>query len=58
MRTSVSANGRSLENHRVALGSTQGEGEVVSITLVHHLQAYMDQALSPGIQHTTVGIQA
>merc|ERR1712100_480945 len=42
-----------------ALGSSQVEGEVVSVALVHHFhaQAGTVEDVSPGVQSTTLGIQ-
>ena len=50
--TSASADGRSLQSHRSGLSSSQVEGEVVSVALVHHFHAEVGavQHISPGVQ--------
>ncbi len=56
---SRSTDGRSLQSHRSGLNSSQVEGEVVSVALVHdfHAEVGAVQHISPGVDHLALGIQ-
>jgi len=56
---SRSTDGRSLQSHRSGLSSSQVEGEVVSVALVHHFHAEAGtvQHISPGVQDAALTIK-
>merc|ERR1712159_953521 len=57
--TSASADGRCLQSHGSGLSSSQVEGEVVSVALVHHFHAEVGavQHISPGVQDAALTIK-
>ena len=59
LETSASADGGSLQSHRSGLSSSQVEGEVVSVALVHdfHAEVGAVQHISPGVQDAALTIK-
>ena len=59
LRLSQSTDGGSLQSHRSGLDSSQVEGEVVSVALMHHFHAEAGtvQHISPGVQDAALTIK-